>query len=211
MHTGLLKVAQNQHQLATVLGHVLVNHSNERVSTAYATRAGVQQMAKIFSGASAATQERALAVLGLPPSSAWLYLLVGPRKVKPTLSGSISWRAQALIRVRVFNYGSAWMKPAALDRRSFSLLILRPRRVLRTCVNACLRLSRCMRRRVSQARSRAVGKFYEEACSFDSARVRKLATQSTTMPPVIATSATLKTPVRSGPRPRFKKSITLPS
>ena len=69
VYTGLLKVAQNQHQLATVLGHevahVLANHSNERVSTAYATQAGVQQMAKIFSGASAATQERALAVLGV--------------------------------------------------------------------------------------------------------------------------------------------------
>ena len=69
VYTGLLKVAQNQHQLAAVLGHevahVLANHSNERVSTAYATQTGVQQMAKIFSGASAATQERALAVLGV--------------------------------------------------------------------------------------------------------------------------------------------------
>jgi len=147
----------------------------------------------------------------LEPSSAWLCLLVGPRKVKPTLSGSISWRGQALIRARVFNCGSAWMRRAALDRRSFSQLILHPRRALRTCVNACARLARCMRRLVSQARNRAVDKFYEEVGSFDSARVRKLPIQSTTTPPVIATSATLKTPVRSGPRPRFKKSITLPS
>ena len=68
VYTGPLKVAHNQHQLATVTGHevahVLANHSNERVSTAYATQAGVQQVAKIFSGASPETQQRALAVLG---------------------------------------------------------------------------------------------------------------------------------------------------
>ena len=74
VYTGLLKVARNQHQLATVLGHevahVLANHSKERVSTHYTTQTGVRQMAKIFSGASAAIQERVRAVLGLAPSSA---------------------------------------------------------------------------------------------------------------------------------------------
>ena len=69
VYTGLLKVAQNQNQLATVLGHevahVLANHSNERVSTHYAMQTGVQPMVKRFSGASTASQERALAVLGV--------------------------------------------------------------------------------------------------------------------------------------------------
>ena len=40
VNTGLLKVAENQHQLATVLGHevahVLSQHSNERVSQQFA-------------------------------------------------------------------------------------------------------------------------------------------------------------------------------
>ena len=46
VYTGLLDVAENQHQLATVVGHeiahVLANHSNERISQAQITNAGLQ-------------------------------------------------------------------------------------------------------------------------------------------------------------------------
>lgn len=42
VYTGLLNVAENQHQLAAVIGHelahVLAEHGNERVSTAFATQ-----------------------------------------------------------------------------------------------------------------------------------------------------------------------------
>jgi predicted Zn-dependent protease len=45
VNTGLLKVAENQDQLATVLGHevahVLSNHSNERVSQTFAVQQGL--------------------------------------------------------------------------------------------------------------------------------------------------------------------------
>ncbi len=45
VNTGLLKVAANQHQLATVIGHevmhVLSNHSNERVSQKFAIEQGL--------------------------------------------------------------------------------------------------------------------------------------------------------------------------
>ncbi len=45
VHTGLLKIAENQHQLATVIGHeiahVLSRHSNERVSQQVATQQGL--------------------------------------------------------------------------------------------------------------------------------------------------------------------------
>ncbi len=45
VHTGLLKVAKNQDQLATVLAHevahVLANHANERVSQEYAVNQGL--------------------------------------------------------------------------------------------------------------------------------------------------------------------------
>jgi len=45
VNTGLLKVAENQHQLATVLGHevghVLAQHSNERVSQKFAVEQGL--------------------------------------------------------------------------------------------------------------------------------------------------------------------------
>ena len=45
VHTGLLKVAENQHQLAAVLGHevshVLAKHSNERVSQKFAVSQGL--------------------------------------------------------------------------------------------------------------------------------------------------------------------------
>lgn len=46
VYTGLLKVAENQHQLATVIGHeiahVLADHSNERISQAQLANAGLQ-------------------------------------------------------------------------------------------------------------------------------------------------------------------------
>lgn len=46
VYTGLLEVAENQHQLATVIGHeiahVLASHSNERMSQAQLTNAGLQ-------------------------------------------------------------------------------------------------------------------------------------------------------------------------
>ncbi len=46
VYTGLLDVAKNQDQLATVIGHeiahVLANHSNERISQAQITNAGLQ-------------------------------------------------------------------------------------------------------------------------------------------------------------------------
>ncbi len=45
VYTGLLKVAENQHQLATVIGHevahVLARHSNERVSQKFAVEQGL--------------------------------------------------------------------------------------------------------------------------------------------------------------------------
>ncbi len=45
VHTGLLKVARNQHQLATVIGHeighVIARHGNERVSSALVTQIGM--------------------------------------------------------------------------------------------------------------------------------------------------------------------------
>ena len=45
VNTGLLKVAENQHQLATVLGHevahVMAQHSNERVSQKFAVEQGL--------------------------------------------------------------------------------------------------------------------------------------------------------------------------
>ena len=45
VYTGLLKVAENQHQLATVIGHevahVLSNHANERVSQKFAVEQGL--------------------------------------------------------------------------------------------------------------------------------------------------------------------------
>ncbi|MEY1662031.1 M48 family metallopeptidase [Isoalcanivorax beigongshangi] len=51
IHTGLLKVAVNQDQVAAVMGHevghVLAQHSNERVSIQSATQSGLQLIAAI--------------------------------------------------------------------------------------------------------------------------------------------------------------------
>jgi predicted Zn-dependent protease len=52
VHTGLLKVAKNQHQLATVIGHevahVLADHSNERVSQSLVLEQGMNLVQEIM-------------------------------------------------------------------------------------------------------------------------------------------------------------------
>ena len=54
VHTGLLKVANNQDQLAAVIGHevghVMAQHSNERMSIQYATQTGTQLVAALAGG-----------------------------------------------------------------------------------------------------------------------------------------------------------------
>ncbi len=69
VYTGLLNVAINQDQLATVIGHevahVLANHSNEQVSRAKLTGAGMQ-LADIALGAGGiADKDLYMAALGL--------------------------------------------------------------------------------------------------------------------------------------------------
>lgn len=68
VHTGLLDVAENQSQLATVIGHevghVLANHSNERVSTNMVTQSGLQ-LAQIAVGADTAVKQQLFGLLGV--------------------------------------------------------------------------------------------------------------------------------------------------
>lgn len=69
VHTGLFKVAKTPDQLATVLGHevghVLAEHSNERVSTAFATNAGLQVVQALAGGGGSAEQQMAMGLMGL--------------------------------------------------------------------------------------------------------------------------------------------------
>lgn len=70
VYTGLLQVANDQDQLAAVvgheIGHVLAEHSNARVSANLVTAAGLQVVEAIVAGrASPAVQEQAMALLGL--------------------------------------------------------------------------------------------------------------------------------------------------
>ncbi|WP_417596164.1 M48 family metallopeptidase [Oceanospirillum sp.] len=68
VYTGLLEVAENQHQLAAVIGHelahVLAEHGNERVSTAYATQTGLALAYKI-SGEPSEQKDQLFALLGI--------------------------------------------------------------------------------------------------------------------------------------------------
>jgi predicted Zn-dependent protease len=68
VHTGLFKAAENQHQLAAVIGHevghVMAQHGNERVSTQMATQTSLQVIAAVASGASKEKQQ-ILGLLGL--------------------------------------------------------------------------------------------------------------------------------------------------
>ncbi len=67
VNTGLLKVAKSQDQLAAVIGHeiahVLARHANERVSTAFATQAGLNVVDAIYGGTTMG--QSAMALLGL--------------------------------------------------------------------------------------------------------------------------------------------------
>lgn len=67
VYTGLLNVADNQHQLATVvgheIGHVLAQHSNERVSTASIAQTGLQAV-QIATGADTPAKQQLIGLLG---------------------------------------------------------------------------------------------------------------------------------------------------
>jgi predicted Zn-dependent protease len=68
VYTGLLDVAENQDQLATVIGHevahVLANHSNERVSTNFVAQSGMQ-LAQIAVGADTPMKQQLFGLLGV--------------------------------------------------------------------------------------------------------------------------------------------------
>lgn len=68
VYRGLLEVAENQNQLATVIGHevahVLAKHSNERVSTNYAVGTGMQ-VVQIATGADTVAKQQLFGLLGL--------------------------------------------------------------------------------------------------------------------------------------------------
>lgn len=68
VYQGLLSVAENQHQLATVLAHevahVLARHSNERISTQFAASAGLDLLAAM-AGEPSATRQTVFGLLGV--------------------------------------------------------------------------------------------------------------------------------------------------
>lgn len=68
VNTGLLDVAKTQSQLAAVIGHevahVVAQHANERISTAYATNAGLQ-LVQAIAGARGVESQNLMALLGL--------------------------------------------------------------------------------------------------------------------------------------------------
>ncbi|QKT02929.1 M48 family metallopeptidase [Ectothiorhodospiraceae bacterium 2226] len=69
VNTGLLRAAENQHQLAAVVGHevahVLARHGNERVSQQFAAEQGLALVAVLASDRSPQTQQLLLAALGV--------------------------------------------------------------------------------------------------------------------------------------------------
>jgi len=68
VYTGLLDVAKNQDQLATVVGHeiahVTAKHSNERVSTNFVTQSGLQ-LVEVAAGASSPMKQQLFGLLGV--------------------------------------------------------------------------------------------------------------------------------------------------
>jgi predicted Zn-dependent protease len=68
VYTGLLDVARTQDQLAAVIAHevahVLSDHSNERVSTAYATQTGLQ-LIEALAGGTTQDKQQIMGLLGV--------------------------------------------------------------------------------------------------------------------------------------------------
>ena len=66
--TGLLKVTENQHQLATVIAHevahVIAEHANARVSASYATGASLK-LVEVIAGTTTPGKQRLLGLLGV--------------------------------------------------------------------------------------------------------------------------------------------------
>lgn len=69
VYSGIFKVAHNQAQLATVvgheIGHVEAGHADERLSTAYATQTGMQLLAALSGANQGANSQRIMALMGL--------------------------------------------------------------------------------------------------------------------------------------------------
>lgn len=68
INTGLLTVAKNQHQVAAVMGHevghVLAQHSNERMSIEYASSTGLQLLS-VLGGAESTEKGMLIGLLGV--------------------------------------------------------------------------------------------------------------------------------------------------
>lgn len=69
VYTGLLKVANNQHQLAAVIGHevghVIAQHGNERMSQSTLIGVGQQAVAQVLAANEVAQAQPIMAALGL--------------------------------------------------------------------------------------------------------------------------------------------------
>lgn len=69
IYTGLLSVAENADQLAAVIGHeighVIAEHANARMSTQYATQAGLRLVQALTGAPASATGQQLMALMGL--------------------------------------------------------------------------------------------------------------------------------------------------
>lgn len=69
VHSGLLDVAKNQHQLATVIGHEIAHvnaqHGNERMSNTYAAEAGLQLAGALLGDPGSQQSQTVMALLGV--------------------------------------------------------------------------------------------------------------------------------------------------
>ncbi|MEE4361414.1 MAG: M48 family metallopeptidase [Pseudomonadales bacterium] len=69
IYTGLLGVASNQHQLAAVvgheIGHVLAEHANARLSTSFATQAGLDLLGAVTGSGNSFMGQQVMAALGV--------------------------------------------------------------------------------------------------------------------------------------------------
>ena len=125
--TGILKLVENQHQLATVLGHevahVTQQHMYERINREATTQIGATAVGAVLGGGAAGDLVR---------SSGLVSRMAAVRKANQTGSAWSICHRRDSIRARALASGKIWLRKARAGPRSFCRHIRPPVRESRT-------------------------------------------------------------------------------
>ena len=122
VNKGMFKLADNQDQLAVVLGHelshVVARHGAERVSDNMAAQAAVAA-GTVYAGSRGGDANTAAALLGAGAELSILLPFSRTQESEADTWASATWRRPVSIRARGWCCGRKWARRAAASRRHF--------------------------------------------------------------------------------------------